>query len=166
MDARVVLGEDGGRAGQDGKRRERLAGADQQHACRLVFGGLALHRGRYPRVGAGEDRHATPTAGGGYSNADFDSPPRSDPVNGPVLVSADGRVITAIGPVACGHAPRLAARSYPHKVTLTFVNPDTNCDAEMTGTTAASTRLARPPGARSRATVSRYRASARPTSRR
>jgi hypothetical protein len=65
-----------------------------------------------------------------------------------VLVSADGRVITGIGPRACGHAPRLVARSYPRKVTLTWVNPITSCHAEMLGTASGRTRLPAPLGTR------------------
>jgi len=76
------------------------------------------------------------------------SPPRTSPVSGPVLVSADGRVITGIGPMACGHAPRLVARSYPRKVTLTWINPDTNCHAEMLGSASGRARLPAPLGTR------------------
>jgi hypothetical protein len=54
-------------------------------------------------------------------------------VDWPVVVSADGRVITAEGPVTCGHAPRLVARSYARRVTLIFLNPDTTCGPETTG---------------------------------
>jgi hypothetical protein len=76
------------------------------------------------------------------------SPPTTSPVDQPVLVSADGRVITAIGPRACGHAPRLVARSHPRKVTLTWLNPDTNCHAEMLGTASGRARLLAPLGTR------------------
>jgi len=60
MDARVVLGEDGGRAGQDGKRRERLAGADQQHAQRQ--GRRSVRRRRNPayRGDLGGDYYGAP----------------------------------------------------------------------------------------------------------
>jgi len=76
------------------------------------------------------------------------SPPRTSQVSGHVLVSGDGRVITGVGPRACGHAPRLVARSYPRQVTLTWVNPDTNCHAEMLGTAAGRARLPTPLGTR------------------
>jgi hypothetical protein len=76
------------------------------------------------------------------------SPPRTSPVSGQVLVSSDGRVITGIGPRACGHAPRLVARSYPRKVTLNWVNPDTHCHAEMLGSASGRARLPAPLGAR------------------
>src|SRR5258708_37133331 len=55
--------------------------------------------------------------------AAFPNPPRYEPVGQAVLVSADGRLITAIGPMACGHAPRLVAPPYPAKVSLIFENP-------------------------------------------
>jgi hypothetical protein len=79
--------------------------------------------------------------------ADFPSPPRQSPVT-TVLVSTDGRVITGVGGMACGHDPRLVARSYPHKVTLTWINPDTNCHAETTRSTVVRIRLAEPLGTR------------------
>ncbi len=78
----------------------------------------------------------------------FPSPPRYEPVGQTVLVSADSRLITAIGPVACGHAPRLVARAYPDKVSLIFENPDTNCNAEVIGSALASTELPMPLGNR------------------
>lgn len=86
---------------------------------------------------------AVPAAPGGWPN-----PPRTSPVSGPLLVSADGRVITGIGSMACGHAPQLAGRSYPRKVTLIWVNPDTNCHAEMIGSAVARARLPSPLGNR------------------
>lgn len=78
----------------------------------------------------------------------FPSPPRVHPVSFPVLVSADGRVITGVGSMACGHDPRLAARSYPHKVTLAWVNPDTNCNAETIRSAVVRARLPAPLGER------------------
>ena len=48
-----------------------------------------------------------------------------------MLVSADGRVLTGFGPVECGHDPRLVAGSNPSMVTLIWLNPDTNCNAEV-----------------------------------
>lgn len=87
-------------------------------------------------------------AGCATHGALWPSPPRTSPVSGQVLVSADGRVITGIGPRACGHAPRLVARSYPGKVTLTWVNPDTNCHAEMLGSAPGRARLPAPLGTR------------------
>jgi hypothetical protein len=53
--------------------------------------------------------------------------PRYEPVGLTVVVSADGRVITAIGMVMCGHAQRLVALSYPGKVALVLENPDRRC---------------------------------------
>jgi hypothetical protein len=81
------------------------------------------------------------------SGAGFPSPPRLSPVT-QVLVSADGRVITGLGPVACGRSPRLAARSYPRKVTLTWVSPGTSCHAEVIRSAAVSVRLPGPLGNR------------------
>jgi hypothetical protein len=69
------------------------------------------------------------SACGGHG-ADFPSPPRTAPVASPVTLSSDGRAITAQGVIACGHRPLLIARSYPNRVTLTWVNPDTDCRAE------------------------------------
>jgi hypothetical protein len=65
-----------------------------------------------------------------------------------VLVSADGRVIAGRGPVACGHDARLVARSYPRKVTLTWVSPDTSCHAEVIRFAVGSVRLPAPLGNR------------------
>lgn len=76
------------------------------------------------------------------------SPPRTYPVSLPVLVSADGLVITGVGSMACGHAPLLVARSYPRKVTLTWVNPDTNCHAETIRSALARATLPTPLGRR------------------
>jgi hypothetical protein len=81
-------------------------------------------------------------------SAGFPKPPRFEPVGATVLVSADGRVITAVGKVVCGHAQRLVARSYPTKVVLVFENPDRNCHAEEIQRMPASTRLAVPLGSR------------------
>jgi hypothetical protein len=86
-------------------------------------------------------------AGCAGSGANFPSPPRLTPVT-QVLVSADGRVITGRGPVACGHDPRLVARSYPRKVTLTWVSPDTSCNAEVIRFAVVSVRLPAPLGNR------------------
>jgi hypothetical protein len=55
-------------------------------------------------------------------------PPRYEPVGATVLLSANGRVITAIGTVVCGRAQRLVARFYPGKVALILENPDHNCN--------------------------------------
>jgi hypothetical protein len=76
------------------------------------------------------------------------SPPRYRPVGDTVLVSVDGRLITALGPVGCRHAARLVARSYPDKVSLIFRNPANNCDAEVPHLVPASTRLPAPLGNR------------------
>jgi hypothetical protein len=76
------------------------------------------------------------------------SPPRTYPVSLPVLVSADGLVLTGVGSMACGHAPLLVARSYPRKVTLTWINPDTNCHAEALRSAVARVTLPTPLGRR------------------
>lgn len=86
-------------------------------------------------------------AGCAGSGAGFPNPPGLTPVT-QVLVSADGRVITGRGPVACGHDPQLVARSYPRKVTLTWVSPDTSCNAEVIRFAAVSVRLPAPLGNR------------------
>ena len=83
----------------------------------------------------------------GGAGADFPNPPRDSQVTA-VLVSADGRVITGAGPVECGHDPRLVARSYPSKVTLIWLNPDTNCNAEVLQHAVARARLPVPLGSR------------------
>ncbi len=80
--------------------------------------------------------------------ADFPPPPRYAPVSSPVTVSANGRVITARGVIACGHRPLLVARSHPDRVTLTWVNPDTNCNAEAIKPVTVSVSLAAPLGSR------------------
>jgi hypothetical protein len=81
------------------------------------------------------------------SGANFPHPPRLTPVT-QVLVSAGGRVLTGRGPVACGHDPRLVARSYPDKVTLTWVSPDTSCNGEVIRFAVVSVRLSAPLGSR------------------
>ncbi len=81
------------------------------------------------------------------SGSGFPSPPRQSPVT-TVLVSADGRVITGVGGMACGHDPRLVARSYPRKVTLIWINPDTNCNGETLESTVVPIRLPKPLGNR------------------
>lgn len=50
--------------------------------------------------------------------------------------------------MACGHDPRLVARSYPRKVTLTWVSPDTTCNAEVIRFAVVSVRLPAPLGNR------------------
>ena len=113
---------------------------------------------RVRRTGAGPGRRVRWLPGGALalglmaagcagSGAGFPSPPRLTPVT-QVLVSADGRVITGRGPVACGHDPRLVARFYPRKVTLTWVSPDTSCHAEVIRFAAVSVRLPAPLGNR------------------
>lgn len=84
-----------------------------------------------------------PSSGTGWPRA-----PRVWPVSNPVLVSANGRVITTFGPMACGHALRLAARSYSRKVTLALINPDTNCHSEVLGSVVVRARLPAPLGHR------------------
>ena len=75
-------------------------------------------------------------------------PPRLVQISGNVLLSPDGRVITAAGLKACGRRPLLIARSYPHRVTLTWLNPDTNCNAESIFRAVVSTSLPAPLGRR------------------
>jgi hypothetical protein len=50
--------------------------------------------------------------------------------------------------MACGHLPLLVARSYPRKVTLKWVNPDTNCNAEAVRAVPVRIRLTAPLGNR------------------
>jgi hypothetical protein len=85
------------------------------------------------------------TAGCGVqgSGSGFPNPPRQSPVT-TVLVSSDGRIITGVSGMACGHVPRLVARSYPQKVTLIWVNPDTNCNAETLRSAVVRIGLAEP----------------------
>jgi hypothetical protein len=83
----------------------------------------------------------------GGAGADFPNPPRESPVT-VVLVSADGRVLTGVGPVECGHDPRLVARSNPRTVTLIWLNLDTNCNAEVLQHAVARARLPVPLGNR------------------
>ena len=73
---------------------------------------------------------AATVVGCGSVGANFPSPPRVAPVSSQVLLSSNGRVITAKGVIACGHRPILVARSYPGRVTLMWFNPDTDCHAE------------------------------------
>jgi hypothetical protein len=87
------------------------------------------------------------SACGGHG-ADFPPPPRTTPVASPVALSSDGRVITAHGVIACGHRPLLIARSYPNRVTLTWVNPDTHCHAEAIKRVTISVSLPFPLGTR------------------
>jgi hypothetical protein len=65
-----------------------------------------------------------------------------------VLVSNNGRVSTGVGGMACGHDPRLVAHSDPRKVTLKWVNPDTNCNAETIRSAVVRIRLSAPLGNR------------------
>jgi hypothetical protein len=83
----------------------------------------------------------------GGAGADFPNPPRESPVTD-VLVSTDGRVLTGVGPVECGHDPRLIARSSPGTVTLIWLNPDTSCNAEVLQHAVARARLPVPLGNR------------------
>lgn len=59
--------------------------------------------------------------------------PRREPVGDTVVVSADGRTITALGTELCIHAQRLVARSYPHRVALIFENPAHGCQNPESG---------------------------------
>jgi hypothetical protein len=84
----------------------------------------------------------------GSGVANFPPPPRTADIASSVTVSANGRVITARGVIACGHTPLLVARSYRDRVTLKWVNPDTNCDAEAVKPVMVSVRLPSPLGRR------------------
>jgi hypothetical protein len=77
----------------------------------------------------------------------FPNPPHLAAV-GAVLVSADGRVLTGVGGKACGYDPKLVARLFPDKVTLTWLNPHTNCDAETLLSAVVHTTLPDPLGDR------------------
>jgi hypothetical protein len=79
---------------------------------------------------------------------DFPEPPRNLPVASPVIIRPDGRVITVRAARACGHRPQLIARSFPHRVTLRLVNPDTNCHAEAIQAISVSVTLPHPLGTR------------------
>lgn len=81
-------------------------------------------------------------------DADFPPPPRYAPVSSPVTVSANGRIITARGVIACGHRPLRVARVHPDRVTLTWVNPDTNCNAEAIKAVVVRVSLPVPLGSR------------------
>jgi hypothetical protein len=102
---------------------------------------------RTRRLGIGAVALGLLAAGCGISFPDFPHPPRRFPV-ATVLVSANGRVITAVGGKTCGHDPRLVARSYPDKVTLVWVNPDTNCNAETARPSRVRIMLPEPLGNR------------------
>jgi hypothetical protein len=93
---------------------------------------------------------ALAVAVGGCASAipSWPHPPRTVPVDSPVLISASGRVLTARGVIACGHRPLLVARSYPDRVTLTWINPDTSCNAEAIKPVTVSTSLPTPLGSR------------------
>ena len=92
-------------------------------------------------VGSGALALAFAVGGCGAHGADFPNPPRTAPINSLVLVSANGRVLTARGVMACGHRPLLVTRSYTDRVTLTWVNPDTSCNAEAIYPVTVSTSL-------------------------
>jgi hypothetical protein len=84
------------------------------------------------------------------SSAASSQPPRYQPVGETVVVSADGRVITAIGEWECNHKSRLLARVSPGKVSVILENPDTKCDVTEVGSApvSVSTRLSAPLGNR------------------
>jgi hypothetical protein len=84
----------------------------------------------------------------GCAAAGWPHPARVYAVSAPVLVSKDGRLITGIGGIVCGHRSLLVARSYPRKVTLKWVNPDTSCNAEAVRTVPVRVRLLAPLGNR------------------
>lgn len=86
--------------------------------------------------------------GCGGQGAGWPQPPRAAPINSLVLVSANGRVLTARGVIACDHRPLLVARSYQDRVTLTWINPDTSCNAEAIQPVTVGTALPRPLGGR------------------
>ena len=86
-------------------------------------------------------------AGCGLSGSGFPRVPERSPVR-TVLVSASGRVLTAAGGRACGHRPRLVAKSRPHSVSLVFVYPPMNCYAETVRTITVRATLPQPLGGR------------------
>jgi hypothetical protein len=117
--------------GRENPNRARHAGARRLwRARRLGIGTVALGLG---------------AAGFGIAGcgSEFPNLPRRFAVS-TVLVSANGRVITAVGGKACGHVPRLVARSYPSKVTLVWVNPDTDCHVETARAVAVRITLPEP----------------------
>lgn len=81
-------------------------------------------------------------------NESWPHPPKTEPVDSLVLLSANGRVLTARGAMACGRRPLLVARSDSDRVTLTWVNPDTSCNAEAIKQVIVSTTLPMPLGSR------------------
>ena len=81
-------------------------------------------------------------------NESWPHPSKTAPVNSLVLLSANGRVLTARGAIACGRRPLLVAQSHPDRVTLTWVNPDTSCNAETIKPVMVSTTLPMPLGSR------------------
>ncbi|MDA8324240.1 MAG: hypothetical protein M0030_31115 [Actinomycetota bacterium] len=81
------------------------------------------------------------------SGAGFPTPPRRSPVQ-TVLVSASGRVLTAVGAEDCGHDPRLVAKSRPHSVSLVLAYPPMSCHAEAFKTITVRTTLPQPLGSR------------------
>jgi hypothetical protein len=89
----------------------------------------------------------TASACSNYNNG-FPPPPRNPPVVSPALLSQDGRVITVRAARACGHRPRLIARSYQRRVTLLLINPDISCNAEAIAVVSVSVTLAAPLGNR------------------
>lgn len=99
-------------------------------------------------IGAAALALAVGVGGCGSGTPAFPHPPRAAPVNSLVLISANGRVLTARGAIACGHRPLLVARSYPDRVTLTWINPDTSCNAEAIKPVTVSTSLPTPLGSR------------------
>ncbi len=119
-----------------------INGVGHKHPARAQHAGIGLAR-RVRWLGAGAVSLALMAAGCGVlgPGSGFPPPPRQAPVT-TVLVSADGWVITGVGGMACGHDPRLVARSYPRKVTLIWVNPDTNCNGETLRSAVVRIRLA------------------------
>ncbi|MHB1431541.1 MAG: hypothetical protein ACYCVZ_05425 [Streptosporangiaceae bacterium] len=65
-----------------------------------------------------------------------------------MLVSASGRVLTAVGTRDCGNRPRLVAKSHPHSVSLVFAYPPMSCHAEAFRTVTVRTTLPQPLGDR------------------
>jgi hypothetical protein len=102
---------------------------------------------RTRRLGSGAAALGLLAAGCFSFPPDFPHSPRRFPV-ATVLVSANGRVITAVGGKACGHKPRLVARSHPDKVTQVWVNPDATCNAETARAVAVRIVLPEPLGNR------------------
>jgi hypothetical protein len=114
----------------------------------VASGGIS---GTKPPSSANKPGHIkTPSGAPGSATPSGRLKARTSPVY-QVVVSADGRTVTAWGGVSCGHPQSLRARSYPNRVTLTWVTPvvppSTLCLLDLAAETV-STRLPAPLGKR------------------